>query len=305
MHPSITYIPHAEIDKLRWDRCINEAPNGLVYAYSFYLDAMCPQWDALVSGDYEAVMPLTWNKKYGFYYLYQPFLCAALGVFGNNLNAATLQSFLEAVPRRFRYWDIYLNWNNLFPLPNFNLYERVNHTLNLNTSYEALYGKFRTSYKQLLKRFENTGCTIQRNIPVDEVITLAKAQMGLVANIPDDDYARFETLYKEMEGSQAAMNYGVYSSRNELLASGLFLFSHKRAYYILGGNHPNGKTLGASHQVIHTFIREHAARALILDFEGSNVGSIAFFFKGFGAVEELYPGIIYNRLPPLLKWLKS
>jgi hypothetical protein len=301
----IKYLPHEQIDKGKWDNCIDEAANGLVYAYSFYLDAMSRNWDALVLDDYKAVMPLTWNKKYGFYYLYQPFLCASLGVFGNHLNAGVLENFLEAIPRRFRYWDIYLNWYNLFPLTKFNLYQRVNHALSLNIPYEELYSQFRTSYKQLLKRFEKTGCTITRNIPVEEVLVLAKSQLGAFFNISEDDYSRFQQLYSSMAAKQKAVNYGVYSSQGELLASGLFLFSHKRAYYILAGNHPNGKTLGASHQVIDSFIKEFAGRDLVLDFEGSNVSRIAFFFKGFNAVEELYPGIIYNRLPPLLRWLKS
>lgn len=301
----LRYLTNAMIDKSKWDDCIDNAKNGLIYAYSFYLDRMSRHWDALVWNDYEAVMPLTWNKKYGIYYLYQPFLCASLGVFGSNLNAHLIESFLKTIPKRFRYWDIYLNYDNLYPLNTFSLYQRINHTLCLNRPYEQLYGNFRTSYKQLLKRFENAGSKIVKDIPVEEVITLAKARLDPLFNIRTEDYSNFELLYKEISKKGAATNYGVYSSNGELLASGLFLFSHKRAYYVLAGNHPNGRTLGASHQVIHSFIRDHAGQDILLDFEGSNVYKIAFFFKGFNAVEELYPGIIYNRLPPLLKWLKS
>ena len=59
----IKYLQHKEIDKAKWDACIEQAPNGLIYSYSWYLDAMSKHWDALVLKDYEAVMPLTWNKK--------------------------------------------------------------------------------------------------------------------------------------------------------------------------------------------------------------------------------------------------
>jgi len=62
---AIQYLTNHEIDKVKWDECINSASNGLIYAYSFYLDHMSKHWDALVLGDYNAVMPLTWNKKYG------------------------------------------------------------------------------------------------------------------------------------------------------------------------------------------------------------------------------------------------
>ena len=77
----IQYIQNKEINKAKWDDSITESSNGLIYAYSWYLDTMSKNWDALVLNDYEAVLPLTWNKKYGVYYLYQPWFCASLGIF--------------------------------------------------------------------------------------------------------------------------------------------------------------------------------------------------------------------------------
>ena len=56
---NIAYLSNKNIDKQKWDRCIDMASNGLIYAYSFYLDAMSKHWDALILNDYEIVMPLT------------------------------------------------------------------------------------------------------------------------------------------------------------------------------------------------------------------------------------------------------
>lgn len=304
-HDLLQYLQRDQIDQEKWDACIDQSDNGLVYAYSFYLDEMASQWDALVLGDYSAVMPLPWNKKYGFYYLYQPFLCASLGVFGKDVTAGMLHLFLSSVPHKFRLWDMYLNYGNLFPMPGYDLYQRVSHVLDLNNSYEDLYGNIRTSYKSLFKRFDRLGYTIKKNIDIDSVLHLTKITLGSVADVKDQEYAKFTRLYNKMYTNQQAVNYGAYSVRGELMASGVFLFSHNRAYYIVAGNHPDGRTMGASHQVIHTFIKEHAGMNLLLDFEGSDVHNIAFFFKSFGAKEELYPGLFYNRLPPLLRWLKN
>ena len=77
----VHYITYQQIDKSKWDNCIDTAANGLVYGYSFYLDAMAKHWDALVLDDYEAVMPLTWRKKFGIRYLYQPAFTQQLGIF--------------------------------------------------------------------------------------------------------------------------------------------------------------------------------------------------------------------------------
>jgi hypothetical protein len=71
------------------------------------------------------------------------------------------------------------------------------------------------------------------------------------------------------------------------------------------GNHPNGKTLGASHSLIDAFIKDHAGEDIVLDFEGSDIPSLAFFYSSFGAVEEKYSAIKLNKLPALIKWLKN
>ena len=117
---NILYLTHSEIDKTKWDACIDTAGNGLIYAYSFYLDHMANHWNALVlskglhsENDYEAVMPLTWNKKYGIRYLYQPFLTAQLGVFGKKIIEDQVSSFIKSIPASFRFIDISLNNKNI------------------------------------------------------------------------------------------------------------------------------------------------------------------------------------------------
>jgi len=102
-----------------------------------------------------------------------------------------------------------------------------------------------------------------------------------------------------------ATTYAIVSPQGETVASCVFFFSHKRAYYILVGNHPNGKTLGASHALIDAFIKDHAGQKLLLDFEGSDIPSLAFFYSSFGAEEEKFAGLKLNRLPFYLKWLKK
>jgi len=163
---NIQYLTHQQIDKQKWDACIDNAENGLVYTYSFYLDHMARQWDGLVLNDYEAVMPLTWNKKYRIHYLFQPFLTAQLGLSGKNINAALLEVFLKAIPAKFKYWDFNLNHNNVFNSEEFNLFQRSNFVLPLNKSYEQLRIEYRENIKRNIKKAEQLGCTVQKDFAV-------------------------------------------------------------------------------------------------------------------------------------------
>lgn len=302
---NIQYLPYQQIDKQKWDACVAAADNGLIYAHSFYLDAMAKHWDALVLGDYEAVMPLTWNKKYGIHYLYQPFFTSSLGLFGKNISGDLLNTFLQSIPAKFKYWDIYFNHSNFFQLPDFTLYERMNYVLPLNEPYEKLYAAFRDNIKRNIKKAEKLNCVIKKDFAVEAVIALAMEQTQQFAPVTKEDYNRFTALYKLLHPQQNAITYGIYSPANELLAGAVFFFSQHRAYYILVGNHPNGKAFGASHALINAFIKDYAGKNLLLDFEGSDINSLAFFYSSFGAREEKYVGLKYNRLPGVLRYFKK
>lgn len=301
----IQYLPYHLIDKQKWDACIDGAANGLIYGYSVYLDTMANYWDALILDNYDVVMPLTWNKKYGIHYLYQPFFTASLGVFGNHITADLVSEFLQAIPRKFKYWDISLNYANRFHLKHFELYDRVNYVLSLNDSYEKLYASFRINLKRNIKKAEQSNCTVSRNVDVDEVIGLARDQGKSFSPATKEDYGRFKHLYNELLAQQRAATYGIYMQSGQLVACCVLFFSHKRVYYILVGNHPGGKTIGASHFLINAFIKDNAGQDLLLDFEGSDIRSLAFFYSSFGATQEMYSGIKLNKLPKLMRLFKA
>ncbi|MBK6938262.1 MAG: GNAT family N-acetyltransferase [Chitinophagaceae bacterium] len=301
---SIQYIPQLNIDKLKWDNCISSAKNGLVYGYSFYLDQMADNWDALVLNDYEAIMPLTWKRKYAIHYLYQPFVTAQLGLFGNNITPEIITAFLKAIPDKFRYWDIYLNHTNRFISVDFPLYLRSNYILDLNNPYEEIYSHYRENIKRNIRKAVSTGCYTAKDFNAEEVIKLAVMQMRQYDKESKVNTDRFRKLYEVLHKRKMAITYGIRLN-NQLLASAIFFFSHNRAYYILVGNHPNGKTLGASHALIDGFIKDHAGKNLLLDFEGSDIRNLAFFYESFGATVEEYVGLRLNNLPFYLKWLKK
>ena len=301
----IKYLQYKEIDKARWDACITNAPNGLIYGYSFYLDCMARHWDALVLGDYEAVMPLTWNKKYGFYYLYQPAFTASLGVFGKNLTKEIIDDFVSMLPSKFKLVEISLNSGNIIDDSKVFSLLRSNYILHLNRYYEEISKTYRDNHNRNIKKAFQLGCSVSKEIPVDEIIQLNKEQLQHIDGTKPEDYPNFKKLYELLKNRGQAKTYAIVDPKNKILASAVFFFSHNRAYYIMVGNHPDGKTIGASHALIDAFIKDHASQNLILDFEGSDIRNLAFFYSGFGATEEIYPARKINKLPWYIRLLKK
>jgi hypothetical protein len=297
----IQYLTNEQIDKSKWDACIDTTPNGLIYAYSFYLDAMSKNWDALVLGDYEAVMPLTWNKKYGFYYLYQPAFTATLGIFGKGLNEQLTEDFIKAIPGKFKLVEILLNSDNISNQPN---ELRSNYYLPISKSYIEISNAYRENHSRNIKKAYQAGSSVKKNIPVDDIININRAQMKDAGSLEENDYANFKKVFNQLKERNKAETYSIVKESNTILASCVFFYSHNRAYYILVGNTTEGKTTGASHALIDAFIKDNAGKNLILDFEGSDIANLALFYKGFGAIEEKYRFLKINRLPFYLKWLK-
>jgi hypothetical protein len=306
MPVTLQYLKNEEINFDKWDCCIDNADNGLLYGYSFYLNEMCTAWDAIVLNDYEAIMPLPLRKKLAIYYLYQPFLTAQLGLFGKDISAALLESFLKEIPKKFRYWDFPLNYRNVFLLKEFPLYQRKNFVFPLNKPYSELYAGYRETTKRNIKKSGNFVSSVSKEIPVDDVIRFNRQQANAKQQKnSDEDYNRFQNLFNLLHAQGKAVVYGAFSKKVELLAGAVFFYYRNRAYYILVGNSPESKTTGASHYLIATFIQDHAGQNVVLDFEGSDIKSLSFFYSSFGAVEENYAAIRYNNLPPYVKWLKK
>src|SRR5688572_30496222 len=123
----ISYLKHNEIDKKKWDRCIDGSINTLIYAYSWYLDIVSPHWEALVEDDYESVMPLTGNKKYGIHYLYPPYFAQQLGIFFKDKKTEDeLEKFIYAIPPHYKFIEINLNTQNFSQFPGYEIKKNTN-----------------------------------------------------------------------------------------------------------------------------------------------------------------------------------
>jgi hypothetical protein len=296
---NIRYVLHSAIDKKKWDGCIEASPNGLVYALSAYLDAMAPGWDALVMNDYEAVFPLPKRKKFGLNYIFQPTLIAQLGAIGNELNSVVLTDFFNTIPGKFRYIDLPLNFLNNFGPHRFT-FLRKNFVLDINKEYDNIYEGYNKNVKRNILKATRQDCSVENNIDIGSVTSLAEKHIKDVKGL-----RAFETVFRFFKAKGEGKVYCVRSKTGEILAAAAFLFFKNRAYYILAGNEDHSRLTGASHFLVDHFIRDHANRNFLLDFEGSDSPGVAAFYASFGATDQPYTALRWNRLPFILKMLKK
>ncbi len=303
----IRYLQHKEIDKIKWDKCIAKAFNGIIYAYSWYLDIVSENWDALVVDDYNTVFPLTQKKKYNVNYLFPPFFTQQLGVFSYNvLPEEKIERFINAIPPKFRFIEINLNKYNTLRDSNYTLIPNKTHEIDLISSYQQLYESFSTNTKRNIKKALKQNLKIEKNTSPIDIIKLFKENRGKDLNtLAESDYNILIKLINELVKKNKAEIWSAYNNKNELCAGVFFANSNNKSIFLFSGRNEEAKENGAMPFLINQYINNNAQKNLTLDFAGSNDSNLARFYKSFGSKECIYYQLKINNLPWFYKLIKK
>jgi hypothetical protein len=299
----IRYLTYDEIDKKKWDECIRNAFNGLVYGYSWYLDVVCEEWEGLVEDDYERVFPINFKSKLGINIIFQPFFTQQLGVFSKTeLNPTILNDFLFSIPTTYKVIDLNLNTHNKPDLPGFEYHPQINHELDLISDYDNLRKNYSSNTKRNIKKAESAGLSVVKGIKPDDVIDLFRSNRGKnIKVLKENNYLKLKRLIYTSIYKGIGNVYGAYNEENELIAGAVFLNSNKKAIFIFSGMSSEGREKRAMFFLVDYFIRENSNKHLTLDFDGSNDEALARFYSGFGSTRLEFTRISRNRLPFYLK----
>ena len=301
----IRLLKHNEINKRRWDDCINKSFNGNVYALSWYLDIVHPNWNALIENDYERVMPLTNSKKFGLSYMFQPFFVQQLGVFSTSqLSQDDVDNFINAIPQQYLLTQYRLNSYNKVDYNSDIIVKHRNVELDLIYDYQYLYNNYNNNTKRNLVKAEAAGLSINNNINPEIIINLFRNNRGKdVKHWKDKEYNRLLELINTAISQECCFTIGINDLDNNTIAGAVFMHSHDRIIFLFSGSDEAHKDKHALTMLLDNVIREFSETQYTLDFEGSDNDGLARFYKGFGGAEVFYPEVKYNNLKGILKFI--
>jgi len=304
----IRYLNHNEIDRSKWDKCVESSYNGLVYAASWYLDVVSPGWNALIEDDYKSVFPLCHRKKYGFSYLYQPHFTQQTGLFSkNDINASEeIKKFLGAIPEKFKLIEINLNTgNDVTEFGKFKIGKRKTHHLSLTKPIEELRKNYSENLRRNLKKAKQVVQTIESGPELKSIIELFRSERGKqIEQLGDKEYEMLEEIVRQAEIRNCVEI--IYSKNREgkIIAGAVFLKSFSSYIFLFSATGPEAKESGSMSLIIDHFLEKHQLENKLLDFEGSMDNDLSRFYRSYGSQEIVYLQIRKNTLPIPIRWFK-
>jgi len=286
---SIRYISKKNLSIEKYDRCIQQAENGLIYAYSWFLDSVADGWGALVLGDYQAVMPIPYLKLKRNLFLkniYQPDFCQQLGVFSAQLTQEEANQFFESfLTLKPKSYSFNFHDSKCFFKDKFEVKERINYELNLANSYQDITTNYSKNTKRNIQKSIKSKLKFVEKLSVDTFILFKKEQTHYKTN--SKQTKKMEKMIKVAIKNGFGEIFGIYQSE-KLVATAFFLVDKKRLISLITASSELGKKLGAIAFLNDHLIKVHAGSNKTFDFEGSMLSGVARFYKSFGAVEVNY-----------------
>lgn len=280
------------IEQLKWDNCVLNNDNGLIYAQYDYLNKICDHWHGIIVGDYEAVMPLPWRRKYGFRYYYIPPFIQQLGIIG---NAETInEKILTRMIRQFAwYGDLHLNFNNHRLASILKTRNKTNFIITLKNGYDAIYASYSHDLKQILQKKNHFLIYVKDRDFIPVIKSYREMYAARMPHVSKDDFSRFEMLCRQLHTRNDCIVRSVRNCNGIILSSVLLLKDNKRIYQLLNTTSPDGRLQHSNQLLIDQVLREFAGQDLFFDFEGSELEGIKTFYKKFGG--HIQPYFHYRR----------
>lgn len=275
-------MKYNEIDHVMWDRCIARSHNGNAFGYSWFLDSVCNEWDALVMGNYNAVFPLPVKRNPLFHNIsIPPFLIKTNIYQSKEFNNEITAEFLKRIP--FFYRNISLRTSNAsFVSSDFKISEINSFKLDLISSYNKIKDAYSSELRDQLKLCNESKTSFNTGILPNGLVLLASVTKDLNKK-QADNLRRLSAVSLRRKLGEI---YGAFNTKNRLFASALFISSHYKTYIVYSVQTKEAKRKNALIGLIDHYIKTHSEKALTLDFSGIHLKD-SNFIKGFGASE--YP----------------
>lgn len=288
---SWVYINHENINREKYQACIERNNCNSLYAQDFVWDCLHPGWDVLIMGDYEKIIPLPFKSSYGIATQRQPLFIRTIPLIG-PFSEHDKKQVLVILDEQTSI--IELNFASQFE--DENEVKGIFQYIDLPEDYEIQRNLYSTNAKRILKKsFED--CDRSESTDIGAFIEFFKQNVGFKhSKISEKSYTYLSLLLqKTIEMGIGQLH--VVSDTEGPLSMAFFVDFKGTRYYLKGASNGKARESGAMFYLIDWAIKDSIAKGMdTFDFVGANNENIATFNKKFGAVDGAYSVFKSNNL---------
>jgi hypothetical protein len=278
---SIKFVKHSNIDRQKWDSCIRQSFNGLIYAYSWYLDIACEYWDALIDADYERVMPLPNKAAIIGRCVYQPIFAPQLGIFAvEKLSPQVVRSFISAIPAKFRSLTIVPNkFNRMELCKNVQESMALQFQTDLIEDYSRASQKFTQKGAEMLSRAGSFKLKVSTDMPLSAFIDFYSQWSG------NTDYItklRLQSIANSLIKLKVAEIRSIADENGDVLSAGIFLGYVNNACLLNIVNTAKAFINGAPQLLISSYIKDNSKKNICMEFPQASTPAEIEIYESLG-----------------------
>lgn len=288
------WVNRKEIDKKKWDDLVLKTEGASIYVLSFYLDAVAEDWEAYIAEDFSFAVPVAVVRKGGLKRVYPALFQRYIDVIG-DVSKLDLHQFEHEILKRYKKGSL----NSKTPL--------IASLTGDEFIYQAVEKedfKLKTQAKRMLQRFSKAAYTIrEENVNTEELSQFIAKELSKKLPI----YATKSVLFlfdliKKAEENGQLYKIGLFH-KEELKGGLIGLKFNNRLLYLKGTSTEESQKEGAMYALMNHFIHHGFAHNCAIDFGGSRVEGIRFFFTRFNGKDQIYYHYAWDNSPWYYKLL--
>ena len=211
---------------------------------------MSDQWEALVLGNYDYIMPLFRKTKYNKDIYFTSKLGIRLGVFSSKLlSEEVVMKFIDAIPKKNSVIDISLNVYN--QIKSKNITSNSTYEFDLILSHKRISENYSNQFQKDLEIARKNNISVVKGLLPNDLINFSISRNVFAQpklNIQDIQKLRMIIAY--CLRYSLGESYSAYGAHNNLLASVFFIKSKKKLHLDYAANSKYGIESRAFHLLI-------------------------------------------------------
>lgn len=267
------FLDSTKIDKKRWDELVGSSSKNNVFCYSWYLDATTEKWGAILENDYKFGMPLPYKNRIIYKKAFQHPYSRNIDFFGDKKLLKNAEDSIQ----QFRSFSFHFNHQLKFN-------STIKKYQELNLKEEIVYKK--NALRILEKNKNHFHYKFSKNI--EPVLNLYFANSFNKIKQQSKNKKFLSQLIQNAIENQKGETLEVYNTSNELVASAFFILDKETVYYLIGDASIENKKNGVIFSLMDHAIKHYMNDFSIFDFGGSNIESVATFYKKMGGKDVEY-----------------